>query len=303
MPQFSRPRFTPSLSLLWLQVGFFMRLETRPQPTHPMRASTGEAAGRSEGGCEGDAETRRSSAEGAVAKDAEEGGVGVPVDTKQALEAKGPNERKEPTEESKEAKEANAQLEETKAPPEEVEEESSPFVVATRVSWQGWRHGRARVEVSYDPASLALGLKPPLESARVRHYLPEEVGRIRLEWGWRLLFAWSFNLLTLLCAWLLVAAHVILVQRGSSERLAACGLSIDAWFDKTQRAFAYGLFISLLVIDCTKALMATAATHPQLMHLLSPTTAKQRGGRCAQLSARLYHAIYSANEFLIDVAM
>ena len=76
---------------------------------------------------------------------------------------------------------------------------------------------------------------------------------------------------------------------GSSDRLAACGLSAEAWFRETGLAFGYGLFISLVVIDCTKALLATLAAHPRLVKALK--------------GAHAYKVFNIAHELLIDVVM
>ena len=101
------------------------------------------------------------------------------------------------------------------------------------------------------------------------------------------MLAWAFNLALLVFAWLVVAAHALLLQRGSSDRLAACGLSVEAWLRQSGLAFAYGLAISLVVIDCTKALLATLATNPRLVHTLK--------------GARAFRALYIMHEVMLDV--
>ena len=180
---------------------------------------------------------------------------------------------------------------------------SAPLVVATRVAWLGWRHGRARVEVAYDGLRLPYGVAAPIDAAHVRHYPPEAAGRIRFAWGWRLMLAWSFNVTLLLCAWLLVAAHILLVQRGSSERLAACGLSVDAWFHQMGVAFAYGCIVSLVVVDSTKVILATLAAHPRLRPALNSSAARQSKHGSARLSASAYKVFYIMHELLVDVLM
>jgi hypothetical protein len=164
---------------------------------------------------------------------------------------------------------------------------SAPLIPATKVSWLGWRHARARVEVAYDGTNLPYGVTAPIDAALVRHYKPEAAGRIGFGWGWRLVVAWAFNIALLAFAWLVVVAHILLVQRGSSDRLAACGLSVEAWLRQSGLAFAYGLAISLVVIDCTKALLATLATHPRLVHTLK--------------GARAFRALYIMHEVVLDV--